>query len=69
LEIDTSEPPEPGTKLTVDGAEAGEIVSAAYSPALGKSVAMAYMRTQSAEPGAAFQAHQANGRVRVPPQT
>lgn len=48
IEIDSPTPPEPGTKL--DG-EAGEIVSAAYSPALKKTVAMAYIRTQQAEPG------------------
>ncbi|HEY3937128.1 MAG TPA: glycine cleavage T C-terminal barrel domain-containing protein [Bryobacteraceae bacterium] len=37
--------PEPGTKLTIDG-KAAEITSAAYSPALGKVVALAYVRTE-----------------------
>lgn len=47
LRIKTSEPPAPGTKLTADGADAAEIASAAYSPALGESVALAYVRTEA----------------------
>jgi tRNA-modifying protein YgfZ len=66
LELDTDQPLDPGTKLTIDGVEAGELVSSAYSPALGKTVAMAYMRTQSAETGSTFLAGQASGRVRPP---
>jgi folate-binding protein YgfZ len=46
LEIDSSEVPPAGTKF-----EGGEIVSAVLSPALGKVVAMAYLRTQNSEPG------------------
>lgn len=41
LVLDTKEPPAPGTKLE----NASEITSAAYSPALGKVVALAYVRT------------------------
>jgi aminomethyltransferase len=50
VEIDTMTPPAPGAKLTRDGAEAGEIASAAYSPALEKTVALAYLRTPFAAP-------------------
>jgi len=39
LLLDTQDPPAPGTKLPE-----GEITSAAYSPALGKVVALAYVR-------------------------
>jgi folate-binding protein YgfZ len=46
VEIDSTEVPPAGTKF-----EAGEIVSAVLSPALGKLVAMAYVRTPSSEPG------------------
>jgi len=46
LEIDSSEAPPAGTKF-----EGGEIVSAILSPALGKVVAMAYVRTSNSEPG------------------
>jgi len=46
LEIDSTEVPPAGTKF--DG---GEIVSAVLSPALGKVVAMAYVRIPNSEPG------------------
>jgi folate-binding protein YgfZ len=39
LILDTKEPPAPGTKL-----DTSEITSAAYSPALDKVVALAYVR-------------------------
>ncbi|MGA2879892.1 MAG: folate-binding protein [Bryobacteraceae bacterium] len=44
LTLETTEPPAPGTKLELNGTGA-EITSAAYSPALGKVVALAYVRT------------------------
>jgi len=44
LTLDTTEPPAPGAKLDLNGI-AVEITSAAYSPALGKVVALAYVRT------------------------
>jgi len=43
LILETKEPPAPGTKLNAGGADA-EITSAAYSPALDKVVALAYVR-------------------------
>jgi len=55
LEIDTTEVPAPGAKLKgsekAAEAAAAEIVSAAFSPALGKVVAMAYVRIPHNEPG------------------
>jgi folate-binding protein YgfZ len=51
LEIDTSDPPAAGTKLKSGDGDAAEIASAVFSPALGKTVALAYVRTQFAEPG------------------
>lgn len=51
LEIDTSGPPAAGTKLKSGDADAAEIASAVFSPALGKTIALAYVRTQFAEPG------------------
>jgi aminomethyltransferase len=44
LILDTKEPPAPGTKLEIEGAPGAEITSAAYSPALDKVVALAYVR-------------------------
>ncbi len=67
LELDTANPPAPGTKLAVTGtpagnaqaepgatlvrADAAEIASSAFSPALGKTIALAYVRTPYAESG------------------
>jgi folate-binding protein YgfZ len=51
VEIDATEPPTAGTKLKSGDADAAEIASAVYSPALGKTAALAYVRTQFAEPG------------------
>jgi folate-binding protein YgfZ len=51
IEIDTLEVPSAGTKLKSGDADAAEIASAVYSPALGKVAAMAYVRVQFAEPG------------------
>jgi aminomethyltransferase len=44
LRIATDHPPAPGTKIQAGGAEAGEIASAAYSPAIGAVIAMGYVR-------------------------
>lgn len=51
LEMDTDTPPPPGTKMSADGTQAAEIASAVFSPALNKTVALAYVRTEFAEPG------------------
>jgi tRNA-modifying protein YgfZ len=51
LSIDGTEPPPAGTKLKSGDADFAEIASAVYSPALGKVAALAYVRTQFAEPG------------------
>ena len=41
--------PAAGTKLQADGADVAEISSAAYSPALGEVVGLAYMRSEALE--------------------
>jgi len=63
LEIDTSEPPAAGTKLKSGDADAAEIASAVFSPALGKTVALAYVRMPFAEPGTAISLDGTSGRV------
>jgi len=50
LTLETKEPPTAGTKLQIGEAAAAEITSAAYSPALDKVVALAYVRTEHARP-------------------
>jgi tRNA-modifying protein YgfZ len=51
VEIESHEVPNAGAALTSGEAPAGEVASAAFSPALGKTIALAYIRTQFAEPG------------------
>ncbi len=63
LEIDASTPPAPGTKT-----DSLEISSSAYSPALGKSVALAYIRIESAEPGSVLDMNGARATLSVPSQ-
>jgi tRNA-modifying protein YgfZ len=69
IEIDAENPPAPGEKLSAKGAEAGEIVSAAYSPALEKIVALAYVRTPSADPGTTLTLDGFNARVVAAPRS
>ncbi|HLX44886.1 MAG TPA: glycine cleavage T C-terminal barrel domain-containing protein [Bryobacteraceae bacterium] len=57
IEIDSKEPPAPGTKLKSGDADAAEIASAVYSPALGRVVALAYVRTPFSEPGSKIDAN------------
>lgn len=54
IQIDVAEPPEPGTKLLSGESAAGEVTSAAFSPALGKVVALAYVRVEHSKPGSAL---------------
>jgi len=49
IEIDSATPPAPGSKLVVDRNAVAEITSAVYSPALGKTVGLAYVRTEAIE--------------------
>jgi tRNA-modifying protein YgfZ len=48
VRIQDSAAPSPGTKLSADGKDVGEITSAAYSPALGEVVGLAYVKTEAA---------------------
>ncbi len=59
IEIDSTESPAPGTKLPW-----GEITSAAFSPALGKVVGLAYVRTEFAKSGTELALGETPARVR-----
>jgi tRNA-modifying protein YgfZ len=56
--IDTAEPPAAGTKTAQ-----AEISNAAFSPSLGKTVALAYVRIEYAEPGTELQFGDVRGEV------
>ena len=62
LEIDTDEIAA-GTKLSAEGADAGEITSAVRSPETGKVAAIGYVRTAQAAPGTELRAGGATARV------
>lgn len=59
IEMDTTQPPPAGTKFPW-----GEITSSAYSPALGKVVALAYVRTELTQPGVQLAPSDIPARVR-----
>lgn len=63
LEIEGTVPPEPGAKLTQGDGPAGEVASAAFSPALGRVAALAYVRIPFAEPGTELRVGTAQARV------
>jgi len=54
VEIDSTEVPAPDTRLLQGEENAGKVASAAFSPALGKIVGLAYLRRELAEPGTAL---------------
>jgi tRNA-modifying protein YgfZ len=62
LVLETSAAPAAGTKLTVDGKDAGEITSAVSSPQYGIA-ALAYVRVPHTEPGAVLDAGGVSARV------
>lgn len=66
LILETKEPPAPGAKLQIDSAAAAEITSAAYSPALDKVVALAYVRTEHARPHEQMMLGDIRAEVAVP---
>jgi aminomethyltransferase len=61
--IAAMDPPQPGTLVMAEETKAGETMSAAYSPALGKVVAFAYIRAEHARPGTALTAGNASAEV------
>lgn len=66
VHLDTDTPPPAGARLQAEGKDAAEITSAAYSPGLGKTVALAYVRAEHARPGAILQFGDVRAEVRAP---
>jgi len=63
LAIESASTVPPGTKLAVDGNEAGEITSAVFSPDSGEVAALAYVRTPYAVPDTVLKAAEFSARV------
>lgn len=49
--VESDEPPGAGAKLRADSKEVGEVTGACVSPTLGRTIALAYVRREFAEPG------------------
>ncbi len=65
VRIEGTQPPAPGAKFGADGKDLGEITSAAYSPALGQVVALAYVRAEAAQGERELYMQTDNGQVAV----
>ena len=66
LSVQTSEAPPPGAPILAGGKEAGEITSAAFSPAFCKVVALGYLRQETLVPGATLKVLGATATIRAP---
>ena len=55
LRLAGDEIPPPGSRLLAAGAEAGLVTSAAFSPALGAPIALAYVALETSAPGTAVE--------------
>lgn len=60
---ETAEAPLPNTPVMVDEKEAGAVKSAAFSPALGKSLVFAMIRAEFVKPDAGFRVNEAEGSL------
>ncbi len=60
VQFDGSETPPSGAALAVNGADAGHITSAAFSPRAGRAIGMAYLRREFAKPGTPIQCGNSN---------
>ncbi|HEY1337290.1 MAG TPA: glycine cleavage T C-terminal barrel domain-containing protein [Bryobacteraceae bacterium] len=63
VEADAAEALAPGTKLTAESGDAGEITSSVWSPRFSKVIALAFVRAPFAESGKALQAGDIEVRV------
>jgi folate-binding protein YgfZ len=63
LMLDATTAPPAGTKLAVQGKEAGELTSAVYSPELHRVAALAYVRMPHTDSGTVLEAEGLRGQV------
>ncbi len=64
LQFSTAQPPAPGTKLRAGETEVGFVTSAAFSPAAGAAIGMAYVRREHLAPGTTVELDSATGTVK-----
>jgi folate-binding protein YgfZ len=63
LYVNSNEAPEPGSAVKAGETAAGETMSSAFSPALGKSIAFAYVRSEHAAPGTKLRVNDVEAEV------
>jgi tRNA-modifying protein YgfZ len=68
LQFLATQMPAPGTKLLLSGNEIGMVTSAAFSPMLGRSIGLGYLRREHATVGARMDAGGAPAEVITPPR-
>jgi len=66
LVLRTTEAPPPGAKILAGEKDAGEITSAAFSPALARVVALGYLRREILVPGASLTVAGAPASIKAP---
>lgn len=68
LEFDTEQPIDAGTAIKIDNQEVGRLTSTTFSPTVGKTIALGYVRYEHIEPGTNVVADaEINGRVKELP--
>jgi folate-binding protein YgfZ len=67
LRFSSAEPPAPGTKLLFNGAEAGNVTSAAFSPTVGDPIGLGYLRREHSAIGTRLDASGVPAEVIEPP--
>jgi folate-binding protein YgfZ len=65
LEIDTAAVPSPDARVLSEGAEVGRVTSSVWSPALGKTIALAYLKADYAQGRKALSVESAHARIRM----
>lgn len=63
LLLASGEPAQGGNKIFRNGREVGWVTGSAYSPGLGRAIALAYVRKEAWEPGASVAVEAAGGRT------
>ena len=66
VELETTEPPDPGAVVLVKEKDVGRLTSPVFSPTMERVVAFAILRREAASPGSEFIVNGCRGRVRSP---